>query len=74
MKTIRQRLTLAHEQDLLTVDEVALLTRYNPQTIYRKVWRDEIPGVVRVGRGVRFVGATIRNWARGVCQARTAAQ
>lgn len=46
---------VAKEHDLVTVNELALLTRYNPQTIYRKLKKGQLHGVVRFGRGIRFV-------------------
>ncbi len=64
MATIRERLTTANQQELLTVEEVALLTRYDPQTIYRKVWARKIPGVIRFGRGIRFRRDVILGWTK----------
>lgn len=60
---IRERLARARDNELLTVEEVALLARYDPQTIYRKVWAQKIPGVVRFGRGIRFRRDVILGWA-----------
>lgn len=61
---IREQIERAKKADLLTVKEVALLTRYTPFTIYRKVWKNEIPGVVRLGKGVRFSRPVLMAWAR----------
>lgn len=64
--TIREQIDHARAQELLTVEQLALLAQYNPQTIYRKVKRDEIPGVVRFGRGIRFLRVVTIAWARQV--------
>lgn len=53
--TIRERIQDARQQELLTVEQLALLTQYHPKSIYRKVERGEIGGVVRYGRGIRFI-------------------
>jgi predicted DNA-binding transcriptional regulator AlpA len=42
--TIREELEAARAADLLTVRQLALLSQYNEQTIYRKAKRGEIPG------------------------------
>ena len=62
--TIQERLDQARQHDLLTVEEVALITRYAEKHIYRKVAKNEIPGVQRFGRGIRFVRAEIMAWQR----------
>lgn len=53
--TIREQIENARAQELVTAEQLALLTQYNPQTIYRKAARGKIPGVVRDGRAIRFV-------------------
>lgn len=60
--TIREQLEAAKTSEYLTVRQVALLTQYNEQTVYRKAWRNEIPGVVRFGRSMRFVRVQIMPW------------
>ena len=62
-RSIRERIELAKQQELLTVEQVALLSQYDPQTIYRKVWAEQIPGVVRFGRGIRFHRDEVLPWA-----------
>lgn len=52
--TIKEQIAEARQQDFLTVEQLALLTQYAPKSIYRKVSRGEIPGVVRFGGGIRF--------------------
>ena len=64
MSTIRERINLARQQELLTVEQLALLSQYNPQTIYRKAQRGEIPGLIRFGRGIRFKRAVVLAWAQ----------
>ena len=63
MSTIRERLNAAKEQELLTVEQVALLSQYNPQTVYRKAQKGEIPGMVRYGRGIRFRRSAVLGWS-----------
>lgn len=62
--TIREQIEAAKKADLLTVRQVALLTQYDEQTIYRKTWKNQIPGVVKIGRGVRFSRPVILAWAK----------
>ena len=38
----------------MTVKEAAETLRYEPQTMWRKIRRDEIPGVVKFGRSIRI--------------------
>jgi len=66
MSTIRERLNAAREQELLTVEQVALLSQYNPQTVYRKAQKGEIPGMVRFGRGIRFRRSQVLGWSHHV--------
>ena len=63
MATIREQLDYARQQELLTVEQVALLAQLDPQTIYRKVWAQKIPGLVRLGRTIRFQRVLILPWA-----------
>lgn len=60
--TIREQIQHAKQQELLTVEQVALLAQYNPQTVYRKAKKGEIPGLVRFGRGIRFVRVRVLQW------------
>ena len=69
-RTIRERIESAKQQELLTVEQVALLSQYDPQTIYRKVWAAQIPGVVRFGWRIRFRRDAILPWARLAQQTR----
>lgn len=41
-------------QQLLTVQEFAVLVRIHPLSIYRLIREDKQPGVVRVGRHIRI--------------------
>ena len=62
-RSIRERIERAKQQELLTVGQLALLSEYDPQTIYRKVWAEQIPGVVRFGRVIRFRSVAALPWA-----------
>jgi excisionase family DNA binding protein len=52
--TIRERIEQAKMREWITVEEFALLLGYDPQTVWRKVRRGDIPGVVRHGRTIRI--------------------
>lgn len=67
--TIKEQIQAARQQELLTVNQVALLTQYNEKTIYRKAKLGEIPGVVRFGRGLRFVKVLVLGWHQRAAQA-----
>ena len=71
---IREQIEEAKQQELLTVLQVALLSQYNQQTIYRKVWAGQIPGVVRFGRGIRFQRDVVLPWINQAQEARTASR
>jgi excisionase family DNA binding protein len=62
MSTIRERIAEAKAAEMLTVEQVALLTQYDPNTIYRKARKGEIPGMVRYGRGIRFIRIIVLQW------------
>jgi len=70
---IRERIADAKEQELLTVDQLALLTQYSPQTIYKKAAKGEIPGVIRFGRGIRFMRVVALAWGQRAALIRSAA-
>lgn len=63
--TIQQQLDKAKSEELLTVEQFALLAQYDPKTVYRKVARKEIPGVVRYGRSIRFRRAAVMGFLEG---------
>lgn len=64
MTTIRALLERARTEDYITAKELALLARFDVQTIRRKIQRGEIPGVVRLGRkGIRIHRDTALRWA-----------
>ena len=46
----------------LTVEEVAEIMDVNPQTVYRRVARGDIPGVHRVGKAITFIPAIFKRW------------
>ena len=48
--------------EFLKATEVAELLRVNRTTVYEAVQRDEIPGVVRIGRLLRFRRDAIIAW------------
>lgn len=68
--TIREQLERARTREFVTVAQLALLTQYNPQTIYRKAQRGEIPGIVRWGRRIRFVRVVALGWSHDALLAR----
>lgn len=45
--------------DLITVKEAAAILRYDPQTVWRKIRRGEIAGVVKHGRTIRIRRAAL---------------
>jgi excisionase family DNA binding protein len=49
--------------DIMTAEELAEYLKLDPQTIYRKFRRGEIPGI-RIGRAVRFKRDIIDGWLR----------
>lgn len=71
MSTIRERIAEAKQQELLTVEQVALLAQYTPVTVYRKVKDGTIPGVIRFGRTIRFHRDVILAWADDARHARS---
>lgn len=40
--------------DFLTVQEFADLIRVHPRTVYRRIWANRQPGVLRFGRDIRI--------------------
>ena len=46
---------------MITVEELAKLLRLNPQTIYRKVQKGEIPAI-KIGGAIRFDSDAINKW------------
>lgn len=57
--TIAERIQEAKVQDLLTVDQCALLTQMHPKSIYRLIERNAIV-YVRIGRSVRIPRVALR--------------
>jgi excisionase family DNA binding protein len=49
---------------LLTGDEVATLLRKTRKAIYIMVGRDQLPGVVRIGRRILFRRDDLLDWLR----------
>ena len=47
---------------LMTVDEAARTLRISRSRLYEMFARDEIPGVVRIGRSVRISRAALEAW------------
>ncbi len=50
---------------MLDVAELCDLLRVNRKTVYDAIGRGEIPGVVRLGRVLRFHRPTIDRWMTG---------
>lgn len=57
--TIREQIEAAKQQELLTVEQFALLTQFHQQSIYRLIAKGDLP-IVRIGRAVRIPRAAIR--------------
>ena len=68
--TIREQLHAARTAELITVQQLALLAQYDPQTIYRKAKKGEIPGMVRFGGGIRFLRTAVLAWTSQSVEAR----
>lgn len=65
--TIREQIEQAKQKDLLSVEEVSLLTGVAERTIYRKIQVRKIPGLVRFGRIVRFKRVVVlQDWDIGL--------
>jgi excisionase family DNA binding protein len=47
---------------ILKADEVAELLRINRKTLYEAVQRGELPGVIRIGRSLRFRRDDVLMW------------
>jgi len=60
--TIKEQIAEARSHELLTVEQVALLTQYSPKYLYRKIAKGQIPGVQRFGAGIRVNRAAILAW------------
>jgi excisionase family DNA binding protein len=60
--TIQDRIREAKENEFVTVEQLALLLQYQPNTIYRWVRAGKIPGVRRFGRSIRFNRAVALSW------------
>jgi excisionase family DNA binding protein len=50
---------------LISVLEVAYRANLHPATIYRKASRGEIPGLVKLGKTVRFRESAVQVWLKG---------
>lgn len=59
------RCTIPTLPEFLKAEEVAKLLRVNRKTVYEAVRRDEIPGVLRVGRILRFRRDAVLGWMSG---------
>ncbi|MGD8240834.1 MAG: helix-turn-helix domain-containing protein [Armatimonadota bacterium] len=51
--------------DVMTVRELAEYLKVDPQTVYRRFRRGEIPGV-KIGRAIRFKRDVIDSWLRAM--------
>ena len=51
--------------DVMTVSEVAVYLRVNPQTVYRKAKAGEMPAL-RIGRAIRFRKTELDDWLKGL--------
>ena len=60
--TIREQIEKAKAHDYLTAEELALLSRYELNTIYKKARKGEIPGMLKWGRRLRFAREVVLEW------------
>jgi excisionase family DNA binding protein len=51
-----------NEPRTMTVDELAALLRVDRKSAYAAIQRDEIPGVIRVGRAIRISREAVVHW------------
>ncbi len=49
--------------EVMTVSEVAVYLRVNPQTVYRKAKTGELPAL-RIGRAIRFRRTELDEWMK----------
>ena len=61
-RTVGMDDTWTKMHSIITVDELARAMRVDRKTIYEMVHRGEIPGVVYVGRNIRFVRDVVLEW------------
>ncbi len=59
--------------EIMTVEELAEYLRLDPQTVYRRFRRGQLPGV-RIGKAIRFKREVIDNWLRATSYRWTAEQ
>lgn len=63
--TIKERIEQAKQKEFLSVEEVSLLLTIHPVTIYKKAMKNEVPGMVRFGKTLRFRRAVVlQSWPR----------
>jgi excisionase family DNA binding protein len=49
--------------EVMTVEELAEYLKLDPQTVYRRFRRGQLPGV-RIGRAIRFKRDVVDSWLR----------
>jgi excisionase family DNA binding protein len=49
----------------MTVEELAVLMRVRPKTVYAAIRHNQIPGIVRVGRLIRISRPAVLGWLSG---------
>jgi excisionase family DNA binding protein len=57
---------MQNNERLISALEVAYRASLHPATIYRKALRGEIPGLVKLGKTVRFKESEIEKWLNEV--------
>lgn len=50
-------------EDIITVDELAVIIKCNTKTIYEAIKLGQLPGAFRVGRVIRVHKPTVLAWA-----------
>jgi excisionase family DNA binding protein len=67
-RSLRMNTPLPHRPqplpDVLTIEEAAALLRVNHKTLRDAIHRNEVPGVVRLGRVIRLSRTALIEWFR----------
>jgi len=51
-----------YNDELMTIRDVARMTKYTPRSVYSLVYKREIPFIKLNGKGLRFVRSDIEAW------------
>jgi excisionase family DNA binding protein len=59
------KLMTQNNERLVSALEMAYRAGLHPATIYRKAAKGEIPGLVKLGKTVRFKESAVQSWLKG---------